>query len=615
MALSRLKLTSPSTIAKIEVPAEETIPNNQLFHQSYEFYLIGLGLLFLLWMNFFNKESSKGKLATSYWAGSVEINNNEKAGKDQIKNLRRDYCSLYINPNKEIIKQKNLALAQKKIKPIKHDGTKTIYLTDASRGTAILGGAGTGKTFGGIDPMAQSAVDQGIPIILYDVKYPTQSKRIAAYAAKHGYKVRIFAPGFLESDNCNILDFIEDETDKIGASQIGKTIIKNASSTKGGKGDPFFDDAAESFTAGIFLIVKAIPRMLAESFPSKYRDANGEPNELAQSYADVITCQSLLSLPDLAERLSQAKENQQIDTFAGIAISQVLSVKDSEKTVAGILGTTQKTFMKFIERKFVNTFTGKTNIPLELDNKELLIFGMDRNNRDVVAPLLSAIIDMIVSRNVMRPVPRKKPLACFFDEVVTLYLPRLQNWLAENREDGFVGVLGYQNQGQMIQMYGKEAADIIFGNCGTKIIFNPQEIASAELISKMLGDEQIKYSTKSSSTSKGGGSKSQNQNLSKKQLLEPAQLMKLGKGKAIFINPNFKNRKESYVPFKTQIKVSETVLKEKAWSQSKWPNLIDFYKEQFNRYSAPSSEEIRAKIKERERIVGMLFPLQEKKAA
>jgi type IV secretory pathway TraG/TraD family ATPase VirD4 len=70
-----------------------------------------------------------------------------------------------------------------------------------------MGGPGSGKTFSVIDQALLSAIDQGFPVLLYDFKYPTQSKRIAGYAKSKGYKVNIFAPGYRESEICNPIDF------------------------------------------------------------------------------------------------------------------------------------------------------------------------------------------------------------------------------------------------------------------------------------------------------------------------------------------------------------------------------------------------------------------------
>jgi type IV secretory pathway TraG/TraD family ATPase VirD4 len=100
----------------------------------------------------------------------------------------------------------------------------------------------------------------------------------------------------------------------------------------------------------------------------------------------------------------------------------------------------------------------------------------------------------------------------------------LVNWLNENREDGFCGILGYQNLAQLEQFYGKELARAIFGGTASKFIFNPQDGESAKIFADYLGEEEVQFSSKSKSTgSKGGSSKSTAEQRQKKHLLEPAQ--------------------------------------------------------------------------------------------
>ncbi|GAX42891.1 transfer complex protein TrsK-like protein [Tolypothrix sp. NIES-4075] len=66
-------------------------------------------------------------------------------------------------------------------------------------------------------------------------------------------------------------------------------------------------------------------------------------------------------------------------------------------------------FQRFLKCDFVSVFCGKTTLPLNLDGKQLIVFGLDRNNRDIVKPLLAAILHMIITHNVSRTVPRQNP--------------------------------------------------------------------------------------------------------------------------------------------------------------------------------------------------------------
>ena len=97
----------------------------------------------------------------------------------------------------------------------------------------------------------------------------------------------------------------------------------------------------------------------------------------------------------------------------------------------------------------LSVFCGKSTIPLDMEGKQLLIIGMDRERRDVVAPLLATVLHMIITRNVTSK-RRKDPLVVSLDEVPTLFLPNLVQWLNENREDGLCCILGFQTMMQQI---------------------------------------------------------------------------------------------------------------------------------------------------------------------
>ncbi|MGB3642702.1 MAG: type IV secretion system DNA-binding domain-containing protein [Rivularia sp. (in: cyanobacteria)] len=163
---------------------------------------------------------------------------------------------------------------------------------------------------------------------------------------------------------------------------------------------------------------------------------------------------------------------------------------------------------------------------------------MDRNNRDIVGPLVAAILHMIVTRNVSRTVPRSDPLIVALDELPTLYLPALVNWLNENREDGMVGILGYQNIAQLEKVYGKELTRAILGGTATKFIFNPQDPESAKLFSDYLGEMEIQFNSKSRSTGKGGGSHSKDRTSSEKAFIRTSPVCQDGYWKGSNYQPS-----------------------------------------------------------------------------
>lgn len=544
--------------------------------------------------------AKKGKIATSYWGGSKEKSRAASQAKKQMVKVSRNKVALYIGTpsqmreslhtdwyKKGLIKTPPKPTWQKQLGKVL-SGSPTLYVPDAQRGIAAIGAAGSGKTFSVIDPLIRSALDQGFPMCLYDFKYPAQTKRAVAYAMKRGYTVRVFAPGFPESEVCNPLDLIKDEEDAIAAGQLSNVINRNFDKGGGSGGDKFFEEAGDSLIEGILLVTKAIKTLTGDD-----------------KYCDLMMAQAILSLDKLPQRLEAASKGK-LKVWTTRPLSQLISVKDSEKTVASIVGTAQRIFQRFLKKDFVGAFCGNTTLPLDLDGKQLVIFGLDRNNRDIVRPLLAAILHMVVSRNVSRTVPRKDPLVVALDELPTLYLPALVNWLNENREDGFCGILGYQNISQLEKAYGKELAQAIVGGTASKFIFNPQDPTSAKLFSDYLGEQEINFQSKSRSTGKGGASKSLNEQNQKRHLLETAEFLKLGTGKAVIINPAYVRSSEAYVPLIGAVKVPPADIDEMNWSKKKWdmirPRLIEA-----NSFSVTDSER-REQFEERRALAENLFP-------
>jgi type IV secretory pathway TraG/TraD family ATPase VirD4 len=221
-------------------------------------------------------------------------------------------------------------------------------------------------------------------------------------------------------------------------------------------------------------------------------------------------------------------------------------VSDSEQTLASIVAVANGNFTRFIKKDILAAFCGKTTIPLDLKGKQMLVMGLDRERRDVVAPLVATVLHMIVSRNVTKT--RSEPLILALDELPTLYLPALVQWLNENREDGLVTLLGFQNLAQLEQKYGEQLARSILGGCASKAIFNPQEQKSAEMFSDFLGEEEYRYTQKSRGSSCGKGNVNRSEERKTRKLFEPSRFLKLKTGNCILINPGYSNYQEAAVP-------------------------------------------------------------------
>lgn len=526
--------------------------------------------------------TSKNAKAKARWAAKAEINAARKLAIKQVNGRsRKSACVWIIRPKvveypESVVERRKLPNGQlaavpmapkvgsvPKETPVKIAGethswkdpdtkktlkAETIWVPDTQRSCAVIGAPGSGKTFSAIDPMIRSVIEQGYPIVLYDFKYPTQTSTVAWYAEKLGYDIKVFAPGFPESSVLNLLDFLtgDPQVDSALARQLANTMNKNFKIGQTGGGDPFFDAAGDQLVQATMMLARMMP------------------------HADIMTVSAILNAPQLIDRLYP--ESSGIDPWVRQAFGQIFSVKESEKTVSSIIGTSQLNFGKLMMAKLLACCVGETTLPLDLEGKQMVVFGMDRELRDVVGPILATGLHMLVNRNLFRKGGRKDPLFTVLDELPTIYLPQLVNWENESRSDGFNGIIGFQNKSQLEKVYGKEIALAIMGGCATKFIFNPGEVESAEYFSKFFGDEEIarKNKSRSSSGGKGGGSTSHSIEVGTRKLVAPEEFVGLNPGEAIFTNPQYASKDGAYFPRRIKFNLPPAEIELAGMIESNW---------------------------------------------
>ena len=508
--------------------------------------LLGVLVLALVGFQIFggNGNGGKGKIARGSLSSAKEKTRAKKRAIKQLGEKKHNAVGLYVGTPKRN-KKGNIT------------GGKTLFLPDAQRGIAVAGAPGSGKTFSIINPVIRAALDEGYPALVYDFKYPSQVEVLAGYAAKRGYDVRVFAPGYPESEVCNPLNFMRDADDALMARQMATVMNRNFARSSHSSEDKFFADAGDQLTQAVLMLAKGMPQ------------------------PDLMTASAVLGLSDLPSRILESKRlgegNQLRDQWAMshwvyYAFSQLLQLKDSEKTIAGVIGTTSKVFSRFMAPELISAFCGKTTLPIELEGKQLVVLGLDRRRRDAVAPLVATVLHMMVTANVTKK--RQDPLLLAIDELPTLYLPTLVQWLNENRSDGLCTMIGFQNITQLEEAYRREMSRAILGGCATKAIFNPQDSDSARMFSDYLGEEEVIIKQKSRNTGgKGGSTRSVSDHLQKRAIVEPAQFNKLPTGKCVLISPGYSRKDETAIPLITNVKIPKADIEEETWSVSKWPKI------------------------------------------
>lgn len=462
-----------------------------------------------------------------------------------------------------------------------------IDIPDAQQGIAVCGAPNSGKTYSIIDPAIRDAISQGFAICVYDFK-GQQLEAHAAYAASQGYSVHVFAPGFPYTGVCNPLDFVRDASDALMAGQLAEVIYKNTRRGGHSSENDFFSQAGQKLVEAVILLAKITP------------------------YPDLLMAKKLLNLPSLPTRIRLAAAAGKIPTWTAESFSQLISSEDAEKQVAGIVATAQRTFDKFISKELIPSFVGKTTIPLDLQGKQILFLQVDTQKRDVVAPLLAALLHLIIARNFAQP--RNEPLVVSLDELPTLHLDGLPKWINEFRSYGFCPILGYQNFAQLQHTYGRELSKAIFAACGTKVFFNPRDDETAALVSRYLGEKEVRVFTKSTSSGMHH-SQSRNEQLQKVPLMTVDEVLKLDQGECVFINPAYKGGGEASIPLRLKLKVSNQEIQLQNRSEHLWRTVLrDRLTQLMAQHQIPEAN-LDAEAEARQQAAERQFLLEEKPAA
>ena len=138
----------------------------------------------------------------------------------------------------------------------------------------------------------------------------------------------------------------------------------------------------------------------------------------------------------------------------------------------------------------------------EADCDQWVFLPVPARARDAIRPLVSMFLDTAV-RHIMglRPDPERR-IWLELDELPSLQnIPSLSPALAEGRKYGIDGIIGVQSFHQMKKSFGDAVAQALWGLPKTRLYLRISDAETAEMISRELGEAQIKRKTHSNSES------------------------------------------------------------------------------------------------------------------
>jgi type IV secretory pathway TraG/TraD family ATPase VirD4 len=125
------------------------------------------------------------------------------------------------------------------------------------------------------------------------------------------------------------------------------------------------------------------------------------------------------------------------------------------------------------------------------ERKGWIFITSKKAQREVLRPLISLWIDILVMRLMEVPKPGQKQVWFVIDELASLQkLPQLHSAMTESRKSKNPLVVGFQGRAQLEDIYGK-IAEVMLSQPATKIFMKTTEGKAAEWISETLGKVEI----------------------------------------------------------------------------------------------------------------------------
>ena len=471
--------------------------------------------------------SKKNQLGDARFATEKEIFKAKKYGFNQIEKRSRNKIALWVGEPEGIQIDREARTID-----IPRD-YRSFILSHLEEHLFALGSAGSGKSYSLMSPLQRAMIILGYPLIVFDAKGYEESEdsacpssEIAGFARLHGYKIKIIAPDYDDSDIFNIFDMmkakngLEAYEDKDGAYTVSDVLNENMAMSAKESGDEFFPLASKQLMQAVFMWAK----MLDEN-------------------ADFTLAYSLLKR--IAKAGAKGIEKLKFPPYVQIAFDQFIVSAESPETAASIAGTALILFGRMVTPANTSTFCGKSTVDMHVKGKTLVIFRLNPEIKSSVGPMLATALQCFLKTNCYTK--RSQPLGVWLDEIQMIKIAEVQLLQTISRSNGVFFCFATQGFSFLEMTYGEKLTKGMVDGCKTQIIGQLNANESAEYYSKQLGEEEVQTRSKGRSSGKGS-SKSINDQPHLRHLVPLNKLMQLPQGHFYYLNRAFKSKKLARLP-------------------------------------------------------------------
>jgi len=364
-------------------------------------------------------------------------------------------------------------------------------------------------------------------VVVLDVKQENWGIT-SGYRARHGQACYLFNP--LASDcrthRYNPLSYLSDDPyrriDDIG--RIASMLFPDRPGT-----DTIWTATPRSLFIGIVMYLLETP---------------GKPVTLGQVLRETLVC------GDGSEHFARII-HERTDSSMPLSGNCVRSLNSyvsiaSDNTRSGIMTGFRAAFELWMN-PLVDAATSENDFDLrEVRKQRMSVYvGITPDNLDRAAPLINLFFQQLIDLNT-RELPehnRELRYTCLLlmDEFTTIgRIPVLSKGIGYMAGYGLRMMPVIQSPSQLVDVYGKDAAQTFHANHALQIVFPPKasESATARDISEWLGYQTVKGISESRSKGFTGSAKSENVSAQRRALLLPQEITGLGQDKELVVMEN-----------------------------------------------------------------------------
>lgn len=367
-----------------------------------------------------------------------------------------------------------------------HNGWLNIVNT--LRGTLLIGTPGSGKSFSVINSYIRQHSAKGFALMVYDFKFPDLAK-IAFYNFLMNKKKGLI-PETFEFNVINFNDieysrrvnplrpeYLQTLADAIETATAVVESLKKGGNDSGGGSDQFFSQSAINFLASILY------------FFSKYKRKDENGKMVSGIWSDLPHVLAFMnrSYKEIFDVLFQVKELESL-------LSPFRSAYNNKAfdQLEGQIGTLKISISRLATKESFWIFSGN-DISLHISNPKspsYLIIANSPATQDINSALNALVLNRLV-----RLVNTKHNLPCsiIIDEMPTIYFHKIDNLIATARSNKVSVLMGIQEKSQLVQLYGKTGADVIFSVVGNVISGSARDKGTLDWLQNFFGKiKQVK---------------------------------------------------------------------------------------------------------------------------